>query len=48
MKKMSPLISEQYAYLEEAYGHQVFDQLQDILELFTENDQVVVKQVPLF
>lgn len=46
-EKISPLISEQYGYLEAAYGKQVFDQLQDILELFTENDQVTVKQVDL-
>lgn len=47
IEKISPLISEQYAYLNAAYGPQVFDQLQNILELFTENDQVVVKQVQL-
>ena len=45
--RISPLISEQYSYLEEAYGPQVFDQLQKILELFTENDQVTVNQVDL-
>ena len=47
INKISPLISEQYRYLEEAYGPQVFDQLQKILELFTENDQVTVNQVKL-
>lgn len=47
IEKISPLISEQYRYLEEAYGPQVFDQLQKILELFTENDQVTVNQVEL-
>ena len=47
IEKISPLISEQYRYLEEAYGPQVFDQLQKILELFTENDQVTVNQVDL-
>lgn len=46
-EKISPLISEQYGYLEAAYGKQVFDQLQEILELFTDNDQAVVKQVDL-
>ena len=47
IEKISPLISEQYNYLEEAYGPQVFDQLQKMLELFTENDQVTVNQVDL-
>ena len=47
IETISPLISEQYSYLEEAYGKPVFDQLQDILVLFAETEEVSVRQVTL-